>query len=189
VVSSIYSPLFFGLKGHSHQIELVSSMNDLGVAAIGRNEGRRLRQCLDSVVGRGYTVVYVDSGSGYAFAEGAQLHGKSPERHFVRQAMGILAWGLPCRSSSSFWCCRAGVPVSCSWPFISSCTGGLLVRNSPGVVGCGWAVVCFLVRQGKVSHAHRSNYLLVPPDHPSLQATYRIKGSDRAYFHHELNSS
>ena len=38
-------------------------MNDLGVVAIGRNEGERLRRCLNSVIGRGYTVVYVDSGS------------------------------------------------------------------------------------------------------------------------------
>ena len=38
-------------------------MNDLGVVAIGRNEGERLRRCLNSVVGRGHTVVYVDSGS------------------------------------------------------------------------------------------------------------------------------
>jgi GT2 family glycosyltransferase len=35
----------------------------LGVVAIGRNEGERLRRCLDSVVGRAATVVYVDSGS------------------------------------------------------------------------------------------------------------------------------
>ena len=39
-------------------------MNDIGVIAIGRNEGERLRRCLASVVGRGMTVVYVDSGSG-----------------------------------------------------------------------------------------------------------------------------
>jgi GT2 family glycosyltransferase len=38
-------------------------MNDLGVVAIGRNEGERLCRCLNSVIGRGYTVVYVDSGS------------------------------------------------------------------------------------------------------------------------------
>jgi GT2 family glycosyltransferase len=38
-------------------------MNDLGIVAIGRNEGQRLRRCLNSVFGRGYTVVYVDSGS------------------------------------------------------------------------------------------------------------------------------
>jgi GT2 family glycosyltransferase len=37
---------------------------DLGVIAIGRNEGERLRRCLASVVGRaGCVVVYVDSGS------------------------------------------------------------------------------------------------------------------------------
>jgi GT2 family glycosyltransferase len=36
---------------------------DLGIVVIGRNEGERLRQCLDSVGGRGLPVVYVDSGS------------------------------------------------------------------------------------------------------------------------------
>src|SRR3954469_18582295 len=38
-------------------------MSDVGVIAIGRNEGERLRLCLQSVVGRGMPVVYVDSGS------------------------------------------------------------------------------------------------------------------------------
>ena len=38
-------------------------MNDLGVVAIGRNEGERLRRCLLSLAGRGIPFVYVDSGS------------------------------------------------------------------------------------------------------------------------------
>jgi cellulose synthase/poly-beta-1,6-N-acetylglucosamine synthase-like glycosyltransferase len=38
-------------------------MSDIGVIAIGRNEGERLRLCLRSVVDRGMRVVYVDSGS------------------------------------------------------------------------------------------------------------------------------
>jgi GT2 family glycosyltransferase len=38
-------------------------MSDLGVVAIGRNEGERLRRCLDSVVGRGLPIVYVDGNS------------------------------------------------------------------------------------------------------------------------------
>lgn len=38
-------------------------MNPVGVVAIGRNEGERLVQCLESVIGRGATVVYVDSAS------------------------------------------------------------------------------------------------------------------------------
>lgn len=38
-------------------------MSDIGVIAIGRNEGERLRRCLASVVGRGCAVVYVDSNS------------------------------------------------------------------------------------------------------------------------------
>src|SRR5437868_14070964 len=35
----------------------------LGVVAIGRNEGERLRRCLESVDDRAEAVVYVDSGS------------------------------------------------------------------------------------------------------------------------------
>ena len=35
----------------------------VGIVAIGRNEGERLRKCLNSVVGQAATVVYVDSGS------------------------------------------------------------------------------------------------------------------------------
>lgn len=38
-------------------------MSETGVIAIGRNEGERLRRCLESVVGRGLAVVYVDSNS------------------------------------------------------------------------------------------------------------------------------
>ena len=38
-------------------------LDDVGVVAIGRNEGERLRRCLESVVGAAARVVYVDSGS------------------------------------------------------------------------------------------------------------------------------
>lgn len=38
-------------------------MPHLGIIAIGRNEGERLRRCLTSVVGRGWPVIYVDSAS------------------------------------------------------------------------------------------------------------------------------
>ena len=38
-------------------------MSTVGIVAIGRNEGERLHRCLNSVVGRGLTLVYVDSGS------------------------------------------------------------------------------------------------------------------------------
>ena len=38
-------------------------MRDIGIIVIGRNEGERLRRCLESVVGRAMSVVYVDSGS------------------------------------------------------------------------------------------------------------------------------
>jgi GT2 family glycosyltransferase len=36
---------------------------DVGVVAIGRNEGERLRRCLESLAGQGLAMVYVDSGS------------------------------------------------------------------------------------------------------------------------------
>jgi GT2 family glycosyltransferase len=38
-------------------------MSQLGIVTIGRNEGERLRRCLNSLVGRGLPVVYVDSNS------------------------------------------------------------------------------------------------------------------------------
>ncbi|MEM1447035.1 MAG: glycosyltransferase [Planctomycetota bacterium] len=40
-----------------------TAVNPIGVIAIGRNEGERLRLCLESVVGQVAQVVYVDSGS------------------------------------------------------------------------------------------------------------------------------
>jgi glycosyltransferase involved in cell wall biosynthesis len=41
----------------------VNRVGNVGVVAIGRNEGERLRRCLESVVGRSTALVYVDSGS------------------------------------------------------------------------------------------------------------------------------
>lgn len=38
-------------------------MNQIGLVAIGRNEGKRLHQCLLSVIGKVSQIVYVDSGS------------------------------------------------------------------------------------------------------------------------------
>jgi Predicted glycosyltransferases len=38
-------------------------LNRIGLVAIGRNEGERLRQCLSSIVGKVENAVYVDSGS------------------------------------------------------------------------------------------------------------------------------
>jgi GT2 family glycosyltransferase len=32
--------------------------------------------------------------AGHAYAEGARLHGRTPERHFVRETRSILFWGL-----------------------------------------------------------------------------------------------
>lgn len=50
-------------------------MSQIGVVAIGRNEGDRLRRCLESVLGRVRQVVYVDSGSTDGSAEMARSLG------------------------------------------------------------------------------------------------------------------
>lgn len=66
-----------GRPCHKSQ-QTVPSVSDIGVIAIGRNEGQRLGRCLKSVVGRGQVVVYVDSNStdgsvALARALGAQI--------------------------------------------------------------------------------------------------------------------
>ena len=47
----------------------------VGVIAIGRNEGERLRRCLVSALGRGLQVVYVDSASTDGSADAARAMG------------------------------------------------------------------------------------------------------------------
>ena len=42
---------------------IMEMLNDVGVVVIGRNEGNRLRRCLESVVNSVEHIVYVDSGS------------------------------------------------------------------------------------------------------------------------------
>ncbi|RQP26345.1 glycosyltransferase family 2 protein [Piscinibacter terrae] len=50
-------------------------MKQLGVVVIGRNEGERLRRCLESMSGMGPVVVYVDSGSTDGSVEMARSRG------------------------------------------------------------------------------------------------------------------
>jgi GT2 family glycosyltransferase len=50
-------------------------MSRVGIVAIGRNEGERLIRCLDSVVGQGHTVVYVDSHSSDGSVAAARIRG------------------------------------------------------------------------------------------------------------------
>ncbi|MBL8798381.1 MAG: glycosyltransferase family 2 protein [Planctomycetia bacterium] len=50
-------------------------MGQLGVVAIGRNEGERLQRCLESLAGRAGVIVYVDSGSTDGSAEMARSRG------------------------------------------------------------------------------------------------------------------
>ena len=52
-----------------------ASLNACGVVVIGRNEGERLKRCLDSVRAAGARVVYVDSGSTDGSDEWARVAG------------------------------------------------------------------------------------------------------------------
>lgn len=52
-----------GRGAHGRNQRAATTVSDIGVIAIGRNEGERLRRCLQSVVGKGFSVVYVDSNS------------------------------------------------------------------------------------------------------------------------------
>lgn len=42
---------------------MLNTQTEVGVVVIGRNEGQRLVRCLESLSGKGFVVVYVDSGS------------------------------------------------------------------------------------------------------------------------------
>jgi GT2 family glycosyltransferase len=60
----------------------------IGIVAIGRNEGERLRRCLESLAGRASAIVYVDSGStdgsvALAEAAGALVVGLDPTIPFT----------------------------------------------------------------------------------------------------------
>src|SRR5271170_4957425 len=51
-------PNWFGVPPH-----MTSSAAGVGVVSIGRNEGERLKRCLESVKNAADCIVYVDSGS------------------------------------------------------------------------------------------------------------------------------
>lgn len=60
-------------------------VQQIGVVAIGRNEGNRLKECLLSVLGEGITVVYVDSGS----TDGSVALARSLNVHVVELDLSI----------------------------------------------------------------------------------------------------
>ncbi len=63
------------------------SVGPVGIVAIGRNEGERLRACLASLAGKSHPIVYVDSGSSdgspeLAASMGAEVHQLDAARPF-----------------------------------------------------------------------------------------------------------
>lgn len=81
-------------------------LSDVAVVAIGRNEGDRLRKCLDSVVGVAACVVYVDSGSSddsvaMATAKGVHVVALDPNTAFTAaRARNAGAASLRCHSQT-----------------------------------------------------------------------------------------
>lgn len=59
----------------NHSSVAPSSLAQVGIVVIGRNEGDRLIRCLDSVVGQVRTIVYVDSGSSDGSCDAARARG------------------------------------------------------------------------------------------------------------------
>lgn len=53
----------------------ISNPDAVGIVVIGRNEGERLRRCLQSLSAQSHAIVYVDSGSTDASLEIANAHG------------------------------------------------------------------------------------------------------------------
>jgi len=62
-IADQYSQFFRALVEQIPAQSQEPCQSDVGVVAIGRNEGSRLLRCLQSVTGRAATVIYVDSGS------------------------------------------------------------------------------------------------------------------------------
>ena len=67
--------------------------------------------------------------SGYGYADGAYLHGKPPERHYVREVRSILFWGLalPLAILVLAWPTRVRAPFF--WPVMDSCTGAFVATR------------------------------------------------------------
>ena len=84
-----------------------------GAVVIGRNEGERLRHCLNSLLGGGLTIVYVDSNSvdgsaALARSLGAEVVQLDLSRPFTAAELatrgsGDFARSTPRWSSSSLW--------------------------------------------------------------------------------------
>jgi glycosyltransferase involved in cell wall biosynthesis len=61
-----------------------------GIVVIGRNEGQRLKRCLESALGNQVSIIYVDSGSVDGSAALARSMGAMViELHFQRHAPGM----------------------------------------------------------------------------------------------------
>jgi hypothetical protein len=77
--------------------------------------------------------------AGWAYAEGASLHGAGPERHWVRESLSILAWGLllPAAALLLAWPSRGlSLLLLVAWPalagrvYLRSWRGGDLPRDA-----------------------------------------------------------
>ena len=76
------------------------SSTGLAVVVIGRNEGERLRRCLDSISGRAEVVVYVDSGS----SDGSPELAATRCSHVLALDMDLPFTAARARNAGLQWC-------------------------------------------------------------------------------------
>ena len=84
-------------------------MSEAGVVVIGRNEGARLRVCLESLQGSGCTVVYVDSGSSDGSVELATRLGATVVALDARRPFSAA------RARNEGMQCLAGIAPGLKW--------------------------------------------------------------------------
>jgi GT2 family glycosyltransferase len=91
---------------------------------------------------------------GHAFAEGAALHGRPPERHFVRQSRSATFWGLlvPSAAAGLAWPTRGwSLTLLAGYPLLYHRTRrGALARGFSGADAALYAAACVL---GKLPEA------------------------------------
>ena len=94
---------------------------------------------------------------GYAYAEGAYLHGASPERYAIRESMRIWFWGM-------------GVPLASLFLFVFVGWSGLLL-----LLGYPVQVFRLAVRGARSANVNLiSSFFLVLGKFPELQGQFKF---------------
>ena len=114
--------------------------------------------------------------SGFGYMEGALLHGKPPERHYVRDVRSILFWGLALPLAILILAWPTRVRQLCPPERLFALVlADSAVRNETWVVRAGCTALRLLVHTGEVPYGRRPDHLLVPQAGPSPKRDHRIQ--------------